>query len=76
MLIGAYCAANWAIYITSDRLAFSIFLFIYAVSFLAIGWISRPEATTRRRLVLVEEPEPASAAGASLTSLPTPAHAG
>ncbi len=55
MLIGAYCLANWAIYMTTDRIAFSVFLAIYAVSFLAVGWISRPEASVKRRLVVIEE---------------------
>jgi len=45
MLIGAYCSATWAIYVTAVHgPAFSVFLAIYAVSFLTIGWISRPEA--------------------------------
>ncbi len=55
MLLGAYCMANWAIYMTTGRMAFSIFLLIYAFSFLVTGWISRPEASVRRRLVLLED---------------------
>jgi cellulose synthase/poly-beta-1,6-N-acetylglucosamine synthase-like glycosyltransferase len=56
MLLGAYCLANWAIYMTVDRVAFSIFLGIYAAGYLTVGWISRPEASgPRRRLVLVED---------------------
>jgi hypothetical protein len=58
MLIGAYCLANWAIYMTAaHRVAFSVFLGIYAASYLTIGWISRPEAggPRRRRLVIVED---------------------
>ena len=66
MLVGAYCLANWAIYITAtQRFAFSVFLGIYAASYLTIGWISRPEAAggpRRRRLVVVDE----------MPSLPTP----
>ncbi len=58
MLIGAYCLASWAIYLSTSRIAFSIFLLIYAVSFLAIGWISRPEASGRRRVVIVAEDLP------------------
>jgi cellulose synthase/poly-beta-1,6-N-acetylglucosamine synthase-like glycosyltransferase len=59
MLIGAYCLANWAIYMSTRGVAFSVFLAIYAVSFLGIGWISRPEAGRRRRMILMDEtPEP------------------
>lgn len=62
MLIGAYCLANWAIYITMARPVLSIFLAIYAIGFLGVGWMSRPEANFRRRLVFEEEParEPAT----------------
>ncbi len=77
MLVGAYSAANWAIYMTTGRWGFSIFLMVYAAAFLTIGWISRPEASTRRRLVWVEEPEPASAAaGPSLAPATSAVHAG
>jgi len=58
MLVGAYCLANWAIYLTAThRIAFSVFLGIYAAAYLTIGWISRPEAggLRRRRLVIVED---------------------
>ncbi len=58
MLVGAYCLANWAIYLAAaHRLAFSVFLGIYAASYLTIGWISRPEAggPRRRRLVVIED---------------------
>jgi cellulose synthase/poly-beta-1,6-N-acetylglucosamine synthase-like glycosyltransferase len=63
MLVGAYCLANWAIYLTASHwLAFSVFLSIYSVSFLTIGWISRPEASLARprRVVVESEPEPVS----------------
>ncbi len=59
MLVGAYCLANFAIYVTADgRYAFSVFLAIYAVSYLLIGWISRPDASLPRRYVVATEPEP------------------
>ncbi|NLE61147.1 MAG: glycosyltransferase [Planctomycetes bacterium] len=58
MLIGAYCSATWAIYVTAVHgLAFSVFLAIYAVSFLTVGWISRPEAGTPQRSRALPEPE-------------------
>jgi len=56
MLLGAYCLANWAIYMTLSRPVLSVFLAIYAIGFLSIGWMSRPEANFRRRLVFEEEP--------------------
>lgn len=56
MLIGVYCLANWAIYITMARPVLSIFLAIYAIGFLGVGWMSRPEANFCRRLVFEEEP--------------------
>lgn len=59
MLVGAYCMAHFAIYITAwHRFAFSVFLAIYAISFLTVGWISRPEAGSKRRIVVIDdEPE-------------------
>ena len=44
MLLGTYCVANWVTYIAMDRFAWSFFLAIYAYAYLAIGWLSRPEA--------------------------------
>ncbi|MBI4580028.1 MAG: glycosyltransferase [Planctomycetes bacterium] len=56
MLLGAYCLANWAIYMTVSRPVLSVFLLIYALGFISVGWMSRPEASFRRRLVFEEEP--------------------
>lgn len=42
MILGAYCLAYWAIYATGGRIGFSAFLFIYAIGFLIVGWLSRP----------------------------------
>ena len=58
MLVGAYCMANWAIYLTVDHVAFSFFLGIYAVGYLTIGWISRPDAGRLRRRLVVDEGAP------------------
>ncbi len=62
MLVGAYCLANWAIYLAAAHwLAFSVFLAVYSVSFLTIGWISRPEASAGKRAGwprALPEPEP------------------
>jgi hypothetical protein len=58
MLLGAYCLANFAIYLTVDHMVFSLFLGIYAVGYLAIGWMSRPEANLPRRVVVLTEPDP------------------
>ncbi len=63
MLLGAYCLANWAIYMfAASQVFWSLFLGVYAMAFLTVGWMSRPEASLpRRRLVYVEElPESAS----------------
>jgi hypothetical protein len=57
MLIGAYCLAYFAIYVTSQRPVFGIFLGIYAAAFLTIGWMSRPEANLPRRVLVLGEPE-------------------
>lgn len=65
MLVGAYCLANWAIYLTATHwMAFSVFLAIYSAAFLTIGWISRPEASAARPRV-VTHPQ------ASETPVPT-----
>ena len=74
MLLGAYCLANWAINMFAvHRIAFSVFLMIYSVAFLTIGWISRPEASWHRRrmMVLVDE----ASLPASPTLAPAPSHA-
>jgi hypothetical protein len=74
MLLGTYVAANWVTYIAMDRYAWSIFLFIYAFAYLAIGWLSRPEAIRPPRPIrdkkapdvaspLARIPEPIRAAG-------------
>lgn len=77
MLIGAYCAAYWAIYITSDRVAFSFFLGIYAVAYLTVGWISRPEAGLPRRPVLILDEAPiAEPVNPALSPAATVIHAG
>jgi GT2 family glycosyltransferase len=54
MLLGAYCLAYWAIYLSAGRYAFSFFLLIYAAGFLSVGWMSRPSPSAfwrRRRRV-------------------------
>jgi hypothetical protein len=63
MLVGAFCLANWAIYLTVDHVAFSFFLGIYAVGYIVIGWISRPDAGRWRRRLVVEEAAPEMPAG-------------
>lgn len=70
MLLGAYCLANWAIYMTVDHIAFSVFLGVYAVGYLTIGWISRPEANLPRRRVRLSEEEPAGPAVLTPASSP------
>ena len=45
LLAGAYCLFSFAVYFNSQHRLFSVFLFIYAVSLLLTGWLSR-----RRRL--------------------------
>jgi len=70
MLVGAYCLANWAIYMTVDHIAFSVFLGIYAVGYLTIGWISRPEASGPRRRLVTFEDEPAVSAALTPASSP------
>ncbi|NLX13912.1 MAG: glycosyltransferase [Phycisphaerales bacterium] len=72
MLIGAYCLANFAIYVTAHgRYAFSVFLAIYAVSYLLVGWISRPDANRPRRRPAPIQPEPLPAP--SIDQAPAPA---
>lgn len=56
MMLGAYCWATWAICMTVGRPIYCIFLSIYAIGFVSVGWSSRPEANFRRRLVFEEEP--------------------
>jgi len=40
---------------TVGRPVYCVFLSIYAIGFVSVGWLSRPEANFRRRLVLEEE---------------------
>ncbi len=79
MLLGAYCLANWAIYLSAwHRIAFSVFLIIYAMAFLTMGWISRPEASWKKRsMVLVDESDStATLPGGLVTATATPVQPG
>lgn len=40
--LGLYCMAAFVVYVQQDRRAFSVFLLLYAIGFLLIGWLSRP----------------------------------
>jgi len=50
MLLGSYCLANWAVYLSVGRIIFSVFLAIYSIAYLTIGWISRPDAQRPKRM--------------------------
>lgn len=53
MLLGAYCLAYWAVYMTAGRVGFSVFLLVYALGFLVVGWMSRPRAEMTHRAPIV-----------------------
>ena len=43
LALGVYSGVSFVVYFTDSHRAFSFFLLIYAVSFLVIGWRSRPQ---------------------------------
>ena len=47
LALGLYMLANFSFYVVHFRLVFSVFLLLYAVGFLVIGWCSRPEVSRR-----------------------------
>ncbi len=47
LLLGVYMSVSFAVYIAADHGAFSIFLLLYAVGFLVMGWCSRPVGLRR-----------------------------
>ena len=53
LALGVYSLWTFQHYVASDRYFFSIFLLLYGVGFLCMGWLSRPE----RRGPVVEVPE-------------------
>jgi len=46
LILGIYCLTSFVVYVSHFRWAFSIFLLLYAVGFLVIGWHSRPFTPT------------------------------
>ncbi|MBN1488405.1 MAG: glycosyltransferase [Phycisphaerae bacterium] len=76
MVLGAYCLAYWAIYFMAGRVAFSVFLAIYALGFLTVGWLSRPQAGPPRRLAAEAIDTPATAMEPALAGLAGPATVG
>ncbi len=47
LALGVYCGLSFVFYITHFKIFFSIFLFLYAVGFLIIGWKSKPTTTPK-----------------------------
>lgn len=43
ILLGLYSVASFLVYFRAEQRAFSLFLLIYAVGFLVVGWMSRPQ---------------------------------
>ncbi len=54
LALGIYSAISFVIYFTQYSRAFSFFLFMYAVGFTVVGWMSRP----RREHVTLDRPAP------------------
>jgi len=45
LLLGVYCSAVLVFYFLDGRRTFSLFMLFYALGFLVIGWLSRPQST-------------------------------
>ena len=59
ILLGVYSAASFAVYFTRFHRGFSLFLLLYAMGFLLIGWLSRPRRVRTRTATIPQEPPPA-----------------
>ena len=55
--LGLYSLASFAVYMTADYRAFSVFLLLYAIGLCLTGWMSRPERIAPRSLVPTFSPE-------------------
>ncbi|MCP4250457.1 MAG: glycosyltransferase [bacterium] len=62
LVLGAYCLLSFIVYVSHFRWAFSVFLLLYAVGFLVIGWHSRPRTASLA---------PVEATPAAASSLPS-----
>ncbi len=47
LILGLYCSATFIAYFTYTKSVVSVFLFLYALGFLTVGWMSAPWRTTR-----------------------------
>ena len=72
ILLGIYSAASFVVYFTRFHRGFSLFLLLYAMGFLLIGWLSRPRRVRTEEATIAQEPPPArmrlGATGAAVTA--------
>jgi len=54
--LGAYSLFSFLVYFTAGQRAFSVFLLLYAIGFLLIGWLSRPRNLPRPNVALDDTP--------------------
>ncbi len=73
LLLGVYTMISFGVYITEyDHRAFSVFLFLYAIGFFLVGWLSRPRTmasvtttSTEAPPLLAADASPAEATGSA-----------
>lgn len=56
ILLGVYALLSFVVYFQKYRTPFSVFLLIYAVGFLVIGWLSRPQGATTDKAAAMNLP--------------------
>ena len=56
VVLGIYSLLSFVFYFTQAQRAFSIFLLLYAIGFLSIGWLSRPWKSKRKGIAVEVAP--------------------
>jgi cellulose synthase/poly-beta-1,6-N-acetylglucosamine synthase-like glycosyltransferase len=71
IVLGLYCLLSFVVYFHAYHRFFSLFLFIYAMGFIVIGWMSRPSSLRPLGAWLRVKASPGMAAEAKVTEVPT-----
>lgn len=63
IILGAFCLAQWAIFLQADRYVGGSFLLIFGIGLLLLGWQSRPRGTRGTSTAATPEVKTAAARG-------------
>jgi len=71
LVLAAYSLASFVVYVRGEHRTFSVFLFLYAIGFGTVGWLSRP--LRRSRETVARDADLSRSAGGPAT-LESPSH--